>query len=442
MKSRPYPSWSVCLLVALAFALLASCGKGGGFRFPWAKRPVVGLSFSDFAAERWVRANDRMTKLLEKAGCEVVVREANNNAMLQNDHILDLTKQGAKAIVIVAENGYAAIEAVEAASKAGVKVIAHVRPVFSPEVATLVTCNFIEVGREQARGVLKRAPKGEFVLLGGSPTDANAVRIRAGQMEILKPLVDSGDVSIVGDQWVENWDASNAWRLMKNVIAATSGDINAVLASNDGTALAAIAAMRPWGLAGKVPVSGFDATVDGCASIQEGELSFSVLVDEGLFDARAVEVALALIKGKKMKGLESHAFAELYFNDSIEGSVACSFIPLKCVDAANLEKAIVEAGIHAREDIEAAVVSLRDRNYDDGGYFEDPEAQSGEGPYPEDDEESYGDEGMEFDGGPGSEGYDGPGYEEYDGPMDLGPQAEDASPDIDGGPQETEEANG
>ena len=45
---------------------------------------------------------------------------------------------------------------------------------------------------------------------GGSPTDNNAILVRAGQEEVMKPYVDSGVVKIVADFWVDNWDAAKA----------------------------------------------------------------------------------------------------------------------------------------------------------------------------------------------------------------------------------------
>src|SRR5205823_13980665 len=40
-----------------------------------AANPKVGLSFSDFATERWARERDEMSKLLKDAGYEVLIQE-------------------------------------------------------------------------------------------------------------------------------------------------------------------------------------------------------------------------------------------------------------------------------------------------------------------------------------------------------------------------------
>ena len=80
----------------------------------------------------------------------------------------------------------------------------------------------------------------KLVKLGGSPTDNNAILFRKGQDEIVQPYVDKGVIKVVADQWVDNWDAANALKLMENILTAQKNKIDAVVASNDGTALGAL----------------------------------------------------------------------------------------------------------------------------------------------------------------------------------------------------------
>ena len=103
-----------------------------------------------------------------------------------------------------------------------------------------------------------------------SPTDNNAILFRQGQMEIVQPYVDKGIIKIVADQWVDNWDAANANKIMENILTAQQNKIDAVVASNDGTALGALTAMKAQKLNGIVPISGQDATADGCQLHRQG----------------------------------------------------------------------------------------------------------------------------------------------------------------------------
>src|SRR5690606_18143149 len=144
-------------------------------------------------------------------------------------------------------------------------------------IAAYLSFNNVEVGRQQALGVMEAldienwdvAANGpaRVVKLGGSPTDNNAILFRQGQDEIVDPYVEAGKIEIVAGQWVDNWDAANALKAMENILVGAGNDIDAVVASNDGTALGALQAMKAQGLAGVVPISGQDATADGVNSI-------------------------------------------------------------------------------------------------------------------------------------------------------------------------------
>src|SRR6476620_11413069 len=159
----------------------------------------------------------------------------------------------------------------------------------------------------------------KVVKLGGSPTDNNAILFRKGQDEVVQKYVDSGKVEVVADQWVDNWDAANALKLMENILTAQSNKIDAVVASNDGTALGALQAMKAQGLAGKVPISGQDATADGCNSIVKGELTVSIMKDSRNLAPKATDLMDALIKGQTASELKSYTMAELTNDPSKKG---------------------------------------------------------------------------------------------------------------------------
>jgi D-xylose ABC transporter substrate-binding protein len=224
----------------------------------------IGISMSDFATARWKPESDLMKQLLEAKGYTVLVQEANHDVKLQNDQIDNMVAQGAKGLIIVAEDGAAAATAVDKAAAAGVKVISYDRLIKTTNIAAYLSFNNEEVGRQQALGVLKAVNIDggtwtkdnplKTVMLGGSPTDNNAILFRKGQMDIVQPYVDKGIIKIVADQWVDNWDAANALKIMENILTAQKNQIDAVVASNDGTGLGALQAMKAQGLAGKVPI--------------------------------------------------------------------------------------------------------------------------------------------------------------------------------------------
>jgi D-xylose transport system substrate-binding protein len=374
MQSKTRRSLFILFVLAVIASVVMACAPvaapaGGDAAAPAAdsaaapagEKIKVGLSFSDFATERWKNEEVILRGLLEAKGYEVLSQEANQDVKLQNDQIDNMVSQGAKALIIIAQDGDAAVTAVDKAAEAGVAVVAYDRLIKSPNIAGYISFNNVEVGRQQADGVMKAldianwdvAANGpaRVVKLGGSPTDNNAILFRQGQDEIVDPLVEAGAVEIVADQWVENWDAANALKLMENILTGAGNDVDAVVASNDGTALGALQALSAQGLAGVVPISGQDATADGCNSIVKGELTVSILKDIRNLAPIAVDMVDALIKGEAVEGLEEYTLAELTLNDALAGNVKALFLPVEQVNADNVFDLCVANGFQSYDDV-------------------------------------------------------------------------------------------
>jgi D-xylose transport system substrate-binding protein len=334
MKAKRILMTIISLIVVLG--MIAGCApkttsEGGKIK--------IGLSFSDFATERWKNEEVLMRGLLEGLGYEVISQEAAHDVKLQNDQIDNMVTQGIKGLIVIAEDGDAAVTSVDKAAKAGVTTIAYDRLIKTSTIAAYLSFNNVEVGRQEALGVMTalgipgsttwtKDNPAKIVLSGGSPTDNNAILVRQGQMEVIQPFIDSGVITIVADQWVNNWDPATAEGMMENILTAQQNKIDGVIASNDGTALGELQAMKAQGLAGIVPISGQDATADGCNSIVKGEQTVSVYKDIRLLSPMAVEMLDALLKGKEVSGLEKFTLAELTLDDTKKGDVLAKFLPV------------------------------------------------------------------------------------------------------------------
>jgi D-xylose transport system substrate-binding protein len=322
----------------------------------------IGLSFSDFATERWKTEEVLMRSQLEALGYEVLTQEANHDVKAQNDQIDNMVSQGAKGLIVIAEDGDAAVTSVDKAADAGVKIIAYDRLIKTAKISAYLTFDNVEVGRQEALGVMTalglpgsttwtKDNPAKVVLSGGSPTDNNAVLVRKGQMEVIQPYIDSGVVKIVADQWVDNWDAANALKMMENILTAQGNKIDAVVASNDGTALGELQALKAQGLAGKVPISGQDATADGCNSIVKGEQTVTVYKDVRLLTPLTIKTMDALIKGTAVEGMKNVSLAELTGDKAKTGDVPCLFLPVVQVTKDNVYDLIVKSKFQTYEDV-------------------------------------------------------------------------------------------
>jgi D-xylose transport system substrate-binding protein len=358
MKAKKILVTMISLIVILS--MLAGCApkststEGGKVK--------IGLSFSDFATERWKNEEVLMRGLLEKLGYEVISQEAAHDVKLQNDQIDNMVTQGVKGLIVIAEDGDAAVTSVDKAAAAGVIIIAYDRLIKTSKIAAYLSFNNVEVGRQEALGVMTalgipgstvwtKSNPAKIVMSGGSPTDNNAILVRQGQMEVIQPYLDQGIIKIVADQWVDNWDPATAEKMMENILTAQQNKVDGVIASNDGTALGELQAMKAQGLAGKVPISGQDATADGCNSIVKGEQTVSVYKDIRLLSPMAVDMLDALLKGKAVSGLEKFTLAELTLDDTKTGDVLAKFLPVIQVTKDNVYDLIVVSGFQPYDDV-------------------------------------------------------------------------------------------
>lgn len=303
----------------------------------------IGLSVTDLSLERWQHDRDMFTEKAKELGAEVIVQSADNDESKQLTQIQNMLSQGIDVLVIIAVNSDSLSPVVDQAKKEGVKVLAYDRLVTNSDVDAYVSFDNVRVGELQAEYIVKQVPKGNYFLMGGSPTDNNAKLFREGQMNVLQPLIDKGDIKVVGDQWVEKWDATEAMGIMENALTANKNNIDAVVASNDATAGGAIQALAAQGLAGKVAISGQDADLAGVQRIAEGTQTMTVYKPIKLLATTSAEVAVKLGKGEDIQA-----------DDTINnGKVDVPYIKLDpvMVDKENLMDTVIKDEFHAYDDV-------------------------------------------------------------------------------------------
>ena len=133
-------------------------------------------------------------------------------------------------------------------------------------------------------------------MIGGAPTDNNALLYHEGQMKVLQPSVSRGDIRIVSDQWARDWLAVEALKIMENALTRSDNKVDAVVAANDGVAGGAIQALAEQKLAGKTLVSGQDAELSACQRIAAGTQSMTVYKPIERLASKAAEVAVKMAR--------------------------------------------------------------------------------------------------------------------------------------------------
>ncbi|MGF6274850.1 D-xylose transport system substrate-binding protein [Massilia sp. UYP11] len=281
--------------IGLGCALLFASGPG----MADAKNPRIGFSIDDLRLERWTRDRDYFIGAAEKLGARVYVQSADASEQRQIAQIENLISRGVDVLVIVPYNATVLNNAIREAKKAKIKVLSYDRLILNADIDAYISFDNKAVGELQAQSIVAIKPKGNYYLLGGAPTDNNAKILREGQMKVLQPLIDKGDIKVVGRQWVKDWSPSEAMSIVENALTANGNKIDAVVASNDATAGGAIQALAAQKLAGKVPVSGQDADLAAVRRVIAGTQAMTVYKPLKTIAASAATLAVQLVRNER-----------------------------------------------------------------------------------------------------------------------------------------------
>jgi D-xylose transport system substrate-binding protein len=264
---------------------------------------VIGVSWSNFQEERWKTDEAAIVAALQELGHDYISADAQSSAAKQLTDVEALIAQGADALIILAQDSDAIGPAIDRAADEGIPVVGYDRLIEDPR-AFYITFDNKEVGRMQARAVLEAQPEGNYVFIKGSAADPNADFLHSGQLEVLKEAMDAGRIVNVGEAYTDGWLPANAQRNMEQILTANDNEVDAVVASNDGTAGGVVAALSAQGLAGEVPVSGQDGDFAALNRIALGTQTVSVWKDSRELGARAAQIAAALAEGTAMADIE------------------------------------------------------------------------------------------------------------------------------------------
>ena len=307
----------------------------------------IGFSIEAMKGERWQTDLNSFEERAKKLGAEVISADAGGDDERQFQQVKDMIKAGIKVLVLLPHDTAKASRMVDAAKAAGVKVISYDRLVQNSDVDLFVSFDRLEIGWMQADYLVKHAPKGNYVLIAGSPNDEGAKTLHDAQMHVLQPYIDRGEIRVIADAYTKDWLPSEAYLFMLKAIESAHGEIAAVLASNDGLAGGAIQALREHNLAGKVAVSGQDADLAAVICIAQGAQSMTVykpITNEAVVTA---EEAVRLAKGEKTRANKTVA----------NGKVDVPAILLKptLVTRENIKTTVVKDGFQTLKSINQAL---------------------------------------------------------------------------------------
>jgi D-xylose transport system substrate-binding protein len=333
-------------VLSLLLFSFAACVKGpdaNGGKKVRGNGPVrIGFSMDTLKEERWQRDKALVEQRCKEVGAECEIQVANGDDSTQTKQCDNLLTKGVDVLIVAPHNGQIAASIVEAAHRQNVPVISYDRLIRNADVDLYVSHQVVKIGQMQAQYALDRVPKGNYVLIGGSPTDNNALLLRDGQMQVLKPAIDRGDIKVVSDQFAKEWKAEEAHRITEDALTKTGNDIQAIVASNDGTAGGAVSALPP-SLVGKVLVTGQDASLDAVQRIVQGEQTMTIYKPIQPLAFAAVDSAVKLARGEKVETKDK-------INNGKIDVPALLFEPM-VLDKTNVMQTVIKDGYHKVEDV-------------------------------------------------------------------------------------------
>ncbi len=303
----------------------------------------IGFSMDSLNEERWQKDRDLFKQAAEALGAEVSVMSANGDDAKQIEQAETLIGQGVDILVVIPHDAEAMAAIVKKAHSSGIKVMSYDRLIKNADIDLYVSFDNEKVGELQAQAITKLVPKGKYVYIGGADTDNNAHLVKKGVFNVLQPLIDKGDITVVYDQWTKDWTPANALANVKAALEANGNRIDAVIAANDATAGSVIQALAEQGLAGRIPVAGQDAELAGVQRIVEGTQTMTVYKPIQALADKAAELAVGLAKGER-------AVADRKINNG-KVEVPSVLLPPIAVDRSNIDETIIADGFHTREDV-------------------------------------------------------------------------------------------
>jgi D-xylose transport system substrate-binding protein len=303
---------SLVAVGVLAFGALAACGgsdsdggsEGGTGSSDGAKADgKVGVILPDTTTSpRW-EANDRpsLEAAFKTAGVDYDIQNAGGDTAKFGQLCDSMISSGVTVLMIVNLDSESGKACLSKATDAGVQSIDYDRLTLGGGASYYVSFDNVEVGKLMGSGLeacLDEAgkTKANIIYINGDPNDNNAALFKSGYEEALKPKIDSGDYSLVGDQ-SGFWDAAKAGTAYEQLYTQNKGKIDGVVSANDTMAGGIIARMKDNGTAGTVPVTGQDASTEGLQNVLAGTQCGTVYKNTDLEAKTASDLAIALING-------------------------------------------------------------------------------------------------------------------------------------------------
>ena len=294
---------------------------------------------------RFVKEGGFMSERLKQLGADVKIVDGEGDEAIQLSKGLKLLDDEIDLLIITALNGNTIAPLVREAKDRGIPVMAYNRLINNVDYDLYFTGNNEDIGRIFCETALSLKPHGNYVILAGDRFDRNGVELKEAIDSLLKPHVANGNVNIVYESYIENWDRDNAMNEMAQVIESHGTDIDVVISCYDPMAEGVISVLKKYEIDGNVVVTGQDADLNAIKRIMQGSQTLTVYHPCKVLGYKAAELAFAILNGQSAKTI---ANARTFNGLEMIPTMQVKSVAIK---KDNIEKELVEVGEYTWDQI-------------------------------------------------------------------------------------------
>ena len=321
----------------------------------------VGVSMPTKDLQRWNQDGDNMKSQLEAQGYEVDLQYASNDVQTQVSQIENMIASGCTVLVIAAIEGSSLGEALTMAKESGIPVIAYDRLLMNSDaVSYYATFDNYKVGNVQGQYVIDQLDlenaEGPFVVefTAGDPGDNNAGFFFNGAMDLLKPYIESGKITVKSGQTsfeevaTPTWGTDVAQKRAEDILASFYADgtkLDAWVCSNDSTALGVTNALSA-NYTGEWPIiTGQDCDIENTKNMIAGKQSMSVFKDTRTLAAQVVKMVGQILTGAEVDVNDTETY------DNGMGVVPSFLCEPVFADVNNYKELLIDSGYYTEDQL-------------------------------------------------------------------------------------------
>lgn len=334
------------VLLTVSFVVLLVCGCAGEEQASSDDGTVVigfSVSSDDFLIERWNKDIQIFSSRARELGAEVILSKSPGDALAQIPQIQYLMDQNVDVIVVIPEDMDLLSGIIKKALDRGIPVLSYDRPVMGVPLSGYISFDNNAVGKILATALTEEVPEGKYLVVNGSVRDNNSFEINEGAHEIFNPFIESGDIEVAEEIWLDYWSFDEALKKIDIALNAHP-DISAIFCANDILASAAVQLLAQRRLAGKIAVVGQDADILACQRIVQGTQLMTAYKPIANLAGRAASIAVQLARGE-------YPTAEQVFDNGSPRAIPFYVEEPIAVFDYNIDETVIKDGFHSADDV-------------------------------------------------------------------------------------------